>query len=54
MCGFGRGISCRAIERWAVKGSVGFIPALQGGAFSLILRKIEMTARPVRVVLDEE
>jgi len=33
-----RGISSRAIERWTVKGSVGFIPALKHEAFSSILR----------------
>ncbi|MFQ3295182.1 MAG: hypothetical protein ACI8VE_002265 [Natrialbaceae archaeon] len=26
-------------RRWVVKGSVGFIPVLKDGAFSLILRK---------------
>ena len=34
-----RGISSRAIERWTVRGSVGFIPALKREAFSSILRK---------------
>ena len=33
-----RGISSRAIERWTVKGSLGFIPALKREAFSSILR----------------
>jgi len=38
-----RGISIRAIERWLVSGGVGFIPALKGGAFSLILRNMTVT-----------
>ena len=35
-----RGISSRAIERWTVNGSGGFIPALKREAFSSILRKL--------------
>ena len=29
--------------RWVVKGSVGFIPVLKDGAFSLILRNLAQT-----------
>ena len=43
-----RGISSRAIERWTVKGSVGFIPALKREAFSSILRKCCYSAHTER------